>query len=55
MLFVAFWLLIGVRFVCFNDGVVCRISMGACCVCGDWVDMVFGDCVCAMLYGLYHG
>ena len=29
--------------LCGDDGVVCSIWMGACCWCGDWVDIVFGD------------
>ena len=32
--------------LCVDDGFVCDVWMAACCRCGDWVGIVFGDCVC---------
>ena len=30
---------------CLDDGVLCGVWMGACCLCNDWVGIVFGGCV----------
>ena len=32
--------------LCLDDGVVCGAWFGVCCLCCDWVGIVFGECVC---------